>query len=377
MSDAPSKTSPQARPARSDFPRIMQGLREALGHAKENPAGQTAGLRPNPGPHQQKDANAMVAPVLVKPNTLAAVPPIFPVEAPDLRAVLSEGRVAIGPALAQVILDDAHYEGQRPVHPHHVTLLAEDMRRDRWTPGSQLCFGRLHNQIYLINGRHRMTAVVQAGREIEFQILVLDVASPEQLAALYYRFDRRQRGRSDAEVLSALGVAEAHHLTKRMTKTVFDGALIIGFEFQRPNYQLDPVAVRSDDARLEAASSWWKFGAIYERLIMAAPGKIKSKLYLGQVAAVAMVTIKHQPEKAEAFWGGLAKNDGLRRGDPRSTLITDLLTRPANVGGKLAAAIVAASAWGAFYEKREVQHLKVMEGSTVRIAGTPFDGRRR
>lgn len=292
-----------------------------------------------------------------------------------LEALIREGRCSIGPALATRVLIDAHYDGQRPLAKHHITLLAEDMRRDRWTSGSQLCFGRLKGGLYLINGRHRMTAIAESQREIEFQVLILDVATEAELSALYYRFDRRQRARSDAEVLNALGFAETHGLSKGMTKAVFDAALIIANNFRRPNYQADPVAVRSDDARLETASSWWSFGARYEALIKPAPVFLKHKLMVAQVVAVGLVTCRYQPELATTFWGGLALNDGLRRTDPRNTLIGDLQTRNL-LGSKLNGAIVTSSAWNAHYQGRQASHFKVMDGSVTRIVGTPYDGRR-
>ena len=92
-----------------------------------------------------------------------------------LHTVLREGRKVIGPALAERILSEAHYDGQRKTYDHHVTLLADMMRRGKWSTGSQIAFARLGDALFLVNGRHRMRAVSASLRDIEFQVLIVDV----------------------------------------------------------------------------------------------------------------------------------------------------------------------------------------------------------
>jgi hypothetical protein len=291
-----------------------------------------------------------------------------------LTVIVREGRLAIGPELALRILTEGNFAGQRPVSEHHVTLLAEDMRCDRWTDGSQLAFALLDGELHLINGQHRMRAVIVSGATVVFQVLVNQVYTQEEMESLFFRFDRRTRARSDREVLHSLRIPEKYGLSAGMAKTVFSAALLISKNFERASYQADPVSVRSDDARLETAAPWWEAGAEYERMIAEAPRVVRKYLMGAQVTSVALVTIKHQPELAKEFWGGVAANDGLRRGDPRHTYLRDLQTR-STAGSHNAGAIAAAYSWSAFVENREITHLKVYDNSRVRIAGTPFDGR--
>lgn len=339
---------------------------------RKTPPSDRRGSHPTNGVSHDMETLGMVVATLSKGNP----PLLFAVDKRPLPMIIREGRLTVGPALAERILAEAHYDGQRPIAPHHVTLLKEDMRRDRWTPGSQIAFGRLGGRFYLLNGRHRMTSVIESGRDIEFQVLLLDAADEADLASLYYRFDRRQRARSNAEVLAALKVSERFGLSKTMTRAVFDAALLVANGFERPNYQADPVGVRSDDARLATAEAWWAHGATYEGLIAEAPKHVKAKLTAAQIVAVGLVTVKYQPELAAEFWGGLARNDGLRRADPRSTLISDFATR-AMVGGRTNGAIAVSFAWNAFCERRQLKIIKVFDNATVRLIGTPFDGRRR
>lgn len=293
-----------------------------------------------------------------------------------LEHIIREGRLRIGPELAQRILSEALYKNQRKVYRHHVVLLADDMRRKRWTAGSQICFVLFHGRLYLVNGQHRLHAVIESGEEIEFQILIEAADDEAQLAAIYYRFDRKQRARTTAEVLNAAGVAERFGLSKTAAKATFEAAGLISNGFRRANYQQDPLKARSDDLRLDAARAWWEFGAEYDRLIEPADKVTKGKLFSSGVVAVALVTLKYQQERAVSFWGGLAEDDGLRSGDPRKTLRRDLLNRSLSSGSPITPVQVPALAWNAFYAGRSLKIIKVYDEAAVRIAGTPFDGRR-
>lgn len=294
-----------------------------------------------------------------------------------LHTVLGEGRRTIGPALAERALQEAHYDGQRKTYDHHVVLLADMMRRGKWSTGSQIAFARLGDRLYLVNGRHRMRAVIEAQRDIEFQVLVVDVQTIEEVAGLYYHFDVATRTRGTTDILNAVGAAEAYGLSKGCSKAVYGAVALIGNGLVVPNYLHDPVRVRSVDHRLDAAKPWWPFGAQYERIIAPADGGVKKKLLRPGTVAVAMLTLKHQPEKAPVFWDSVARNDGLRRGDPRHTFLTDLMNRVVSSGAHAQTIIVPCAAWNAWFEGKTITHIKVTATSTPKLLGTPFDGRRR
>lgn len=291
--------------------------------------------------------------------------------------IIKEGRLSVDPKLAARIMEEAPYEGQRKTYTHHVKLLADMMRRGRFTDGSQVAFGYFDNRLHFVNGRHRMMAVIESGRTIEFQVLIVVVASAAELDTLYYRFDVAQRTRSITEVLNAAKAADQHGLSKTMTKATYDAVALVTNGLQRPHYLNDPIKARSIDARLDAARHWWGLAGRYQDLVSGAPKAFKSKLYSQGVVAVALLTLKHQPEPAEEFWGGIAENDGLRKGDARHTLILDLQNRRLNAGASQQAAAATAKAWNAFYEGRQLKIIKVYPDHKVILLGTPLDGRRK
>lgn len=302
-----------------------------------------------------------------------APPPLDFEAARPIEHIVREGRLTVGPALAERILAEANYVGQRPIRQFHVEDLASHMRRGAWSAATQLYFGRLGERLHLVNGQHRVRAVVVADADIVFQIAIEDVDSIQALAALFYRHDRLSRGRSTSEVLTAVGVGERYDLSAGMCKSVFNAMPLIVRRFERPNYQTDAF-VRDDDARLAAAQPWWPTAVAYEGLIKGASRVIKKRLINSQITAVALATIKHQPTRATEFWQGIAENDGLRKGDPRKTFIEDAHD---SVGSSVILATVASIAWNAFFEARNINSVRVIDGSPVRINGTPFGARKR
>lgn len=315
---------------------------------------------------------------LMPRQSAKAPPPKLTLHCPKalpIEHVVSEGRLFITPALAAQLLASANYERQRPVKAPHVAFLADEMRRGSFLSGTQIAFARLGEKLVLVNGQHRLNAQVQADEGVEYQVLIHDVGSADAVHALYYRHDRGGRARTEAEVLASVGVAEQYGLAKTLARSVFQAQPLISNRFLRLTYADDPT-LRNDDLRLEACKPWWPIAAQYQAMIADAPHTVAKRLTSSQALAVALVTIKHQPEKAAAFWTGLAKDDGLRRNDPRKALLIDFGNR--EWGRKSSDGCVATSlAWNAFFSGRPLSQIKIVNGAGVRILGTPFDGRGR
>lgn len=297
-----------------------------------------------------------------------------PAAPPALEAVIHEGRYEIAPDLAERILTERVYDRQRPVERFHVTLWADMLRRGQFGGGRQIWFGLLNGRLHLVDGQHRLHAVVAAGIAAEFQVSVFPVTSEDELRELYISFDRVGRPRTVAEVIGAMNLHTEHGLSKQVATSLYRAAILLEFRFNPPHHTADPIGVRSDNERLRYAAPYWQTAAVYEAAIKSAPASVRQRLRSPQVLAVGVATLKHQPELARIFWKTLADNDGLRRGDPRHTLLLALgertFERVGNTGSRL-----AALAWNAYFEHRQINSIKAASGSVVRIAGTPFNGR--
>lgn len=290
----------------------------------------------------------------------------------SISGILEEGRFVISPNIASQILARFNYQNQRRVEKTHVAKLAVEMKNGVWTPGSQLAFGVMPDRVvHLVNGQHRLHAVIEAGATIEFQILLVPVKTEAELHSLYTRFDTVQRGRSDAMVMRATGIAENYGISKEASVHAFKAGICIASGFKVIHGAHRDPAFGTPDGKLDAIEQWWPVVKQYDGIIKSARGKIKRRFLNAQVMAVALVTLRYQPLRAEEFWSGVAKDDGLRKGDPRKAMLTVL--EDYNFKDNTDAAMIyTAHCWDAWFQRRSIQYVKNASGSVCAPLGTPF-----
>lgn len=305
---------------------------------------------------------------------------------PDVQAILAtawkprEGRLKMTARQAEACLAHHDYGRQRRTASTHVEALAEDMRRGKWAPGSQIVFARLPDgALQLVNGRHRLCAQIEAGVPIDWQITILDVQTQEDVNALYFRFDTLSRKRSESDIVRAAGIAGEYNLSGRISQRLLTVGVIIcnGMKIT-PGSLWDPY-LRTPDGKLSALEPWLPYIAKLDHIILEArcDATLSDKLRNTQIVAAAALTLKHQPERAEEFWSGIAANDGLRRGDPRHTFIQSAMDRHFAMGRSDVGLCVTSIAWNAFYRGEKRAILKIAPNYDPIFLGTPFDGRKR
>lgn len=288
-----------------------------------------------------------------------------------LAEVIVNGLVTIAPELALRVIQTGRFERQRPTRSKHIDALATQMRQREWTPGTQIHFGRTPDgELHLVNGQHRMHAVIKADIPIEFQVLITDVRSEDDLIKLYRRHDRLIAARTITDALTAEGIPEHFGIRHEIATACFRAIPVLESKFRGIRWA-DPYLVRSDEARLRMAEEWWPSATNFQEWTDLAPAKVKAMLKTAGAMAVALVVVRHQPEKAEAFWRGVADPDGLRSADPRK-VYREYLLGAVKKGTELTTAKAAALAWNHFFEGTSVTKINIQNGP-VMVFGTPFN----
>lgn len=291
-----------------------------------------------------------------------------------LSKILVNGLVAITPELAHRVILECGYDRQRGVRSLHVSALAMQMRRKEWTPGTQIHFARMPDGwLRLIDGQHRLHAVIEANTTVEFQLLTTDCKTEEEIRRLYRRHDRLAVRRTVEDMMRSEGLPEAHGLSAYVARGVFNAALIIasGFSFSHRTAKADPYLYRSDEARLRLCEPFWVFAEHYAEAISGAQNRIRKHFVSGPIMAVGLITLRDQEAKADAFWRGIANNDGLLRDDPRATYLRHLNV-PRGLLSGFNAAKAASIAWNAFYDGRKPEYIRVVD-TPIRLAGCDIE----
>jgi hypothetical protein len=286
-------------------------------------------------------------------------------------------------ARANQILMACRYEHQKrdlsPGGKQHIAVLADIMRRGQWRDKDKLDFARVpalggHTYI-LVNGHHRLAAQTISGSPIEWTIVVHECATSEDVAALYYSFDTNLRIRSNAQILGATELAHLLGVKSTAAEALWRAVPLIAADFDFSISARDPLVHRVIDRRMEYAKSFQKEIILWERAVRDAPVAIKRRLGNQGALGVALMTFRHQPNLASDFWGGVSTNDGLRKGDPRHTYLRYLSAEIGTRSDPTTPARHAAVTWNAFFERRSLTIIKVLDNAVFRIAGTPV-GRR-
>lgn len=265
----------------------------------------------------------------------------------------------------------------------HIKRFAEALKRGFWTDFSQISFGVTPDgRHYLLNGYHRLSALVEFGRPALFNVVTIECADEKEVLSWYARFDRPTlvRMRSDADAMNAIGFASSLGVSRNVARSLWRAIPII-LNGMKP-VRLGDIKIKVEmsvlEVRAEAAMAWKKEIALYDAVIASVVGEtFRRKLMSPSVVAVALQTIRHAETKAVEFWTAVAKNDGLRAGTPAHTLVRTLMDRTFR-GGDEDNLIVPALAWNALYEGRKLSIIKAGAAGPLRIAGTPVGrGERR
>ena len=300
-----------------------------------------------------------------QPAPAVALPPSLPFAAP-LTEILQHGReVLITPELAKRIKKECHYVHERKVKPWRVHFFVSEIKNKRFEQGRQISFALLKGNLLRMNGQHRLEGIIETGEAQMFMVEIKPVATEAALAALYDTYDTESRTLSE----TAGVLVEKGDLGQEQVSALLRAVQYLYTSFREPN-EAQAANLLSHTVRNQLATFWYIYAKRYFALTEDAPADIKAALRRQSIVAVALCTLKYQPEKAAEFWRGLAMDDGLRRTDPRKALLKKLASgeNARNVPFQMR---MVAAAWNAFYEGRNLTEIRVDPGKPFRLAGTP------
>lgn len=286
--------------------------------------------------------------------------------------VISEGRTLVTPQMAIAILAATKFSGQRRLQTHHVDKWAMMMIEDRgeFLQYQGISFGRLNGTLYLLNGQHRLNAVVKSGRSTGFDFTIYECADAAELARYYARFDSEHLSRSLKDIV-ANDLLVGKDFPAAYLARVCEAVSFIECRFKNVSSRKMSGAARIKERRLEGAHTWEREARLYRSFAKGASVMATQRFFSAGPLAVAMVTLRYQPEQAEDFWKRAIKNDGLRIGDPARALL-EAWKRHGVKWTRYQFGHLAAVAWNAAFEDQNLQIIRLPKEGEIFIAGTPY-----
>lgn len=240
----------------------------------------------------------------------------------------------------------------RSLRRHAVAKYASDIREGRWQfTGDAI---RFNCDGTLIDGQHRLAAIVSAGAPIEAMVIT---GLPRDIQVVV-----------DTGIARTLG--DALRLSRDVPAYHTGLAAVIRWSMKYEAGQM----TQNTNVRFSVSSEleWYdKHPESYENTVWAT--KIKTTggrlPIIGISLLGGMRTVSPEPFLVEEFFEGIAKGIGFTEGDPRMALRRWLERRAASpfVTGAKAQAYVAITAYNAFVTGRTVSRLRFDPSSTVPV----------
>lgn len=289
----------------------------------------------------------------------------------------------VTPKEAERILKTKLWDRQRPVRRLVVANYSRMMTTGVWRPTSVIHFAVVDGQEYLVDGQHRLAAVIDSNTTQQFTFLRHKVENPGEIARFYATIDRGLQ-RTTYDQMHAIGVDDFYGWNTTKTNMVFSAIRYINSGFgegtQRVTYAGNEIEAMIEEYGVPAV----KYVDLFERSIK----KIQAGLRRRGTGSVILVTFKeswiHYGNKVDEFWNGVALDDGLRANDPRKLVVNHLLTTKVSGGGAKGTGIVSASyssryianCFNAYVEDRDISRTAVKnERVPIKINGSRFNGR--
>lgn len=291
-----------------------------------------------------------------------------------LSEIVKPGFVTFTPGDAELVLRECRYERQtRDLTAQgstHIAVLADIMTRHQWRDYDKLDFAVVGGKVILINGHHRLGAQVASKKAINWIVVLHDCQTMAEVAELYYTFDTNNRVRGYGTILDVVGAADLLGVAKGTADAVFRAVPLIAANFDFAKSAQDPVVNRVIDRRMELVKAFQKEAIDWEKAVAGTTAALRKRLTTQGALAVALMTFRYAKDDADSFWGGVAENDGLKKGDPRHTYVNVLLQGGTRIGTSQATARQAAVAWNAWVSGRELTFIRTTE-APLRILRTP------
>jgi len=300
----------------------------------------------------------------------------------DAKEIASTVRL-IGPQEATQMLDTMKYEHQRAVSKPHVAVLAKEMTAGRFVGGTTIRIAYLANDAYLIDGQHRLNAVVASKKPQIFTVLEENAPSVDYIAWAYGNLDTGRR-RSPSDLYRPMGLQDQLDLTVWQVNSMSAAVdvLIGGMIRAKPGARADRAE------RMRIITLYAPYMREFATLTSGAPDTVSRSLKRGYVIAVAMVSLRWRSENNKGFstalfWRGAATDDRLSAKDPRKVAHKHLLTttmRTEASGNKTVSsargARELANSYNAYMGGKERGHVTISdETAPFKMFGVPSDPR--
>jgi len=288
--------------------------------------------------------------------------------------------VTVSPDQAREWITVNLFSKQRTLRTHQVQLLTSLMEKGEFRRSElKFIYCQETKQYVLINGQHRLNALIAYGKPLDFTVTVLSVELAIDIAD-YYVSEDRGLGRSLQDTYGAYDLAEELGITANGVGPMAAALTYITQGLQGNTGTVYTRLKVSDIRRVELLREWKD--EVHEFYILCPRGsdnRIRGTMWVYGPLAIELITMRYRREQAIYFWKQVLSQEDIHRGMPAYALVQYCLNRKAVTSrydqDSLSRAFTLA--WNSFFNHRQTQVLQPsrMKPGPYVIAGTPYDGK--
>lgn len=279
----------------------------------------------------------------------------------------------VTPEMANAKIPGALFERQRPLRKSNILRLTNEMREDRFLPGTQIVFCVTpDNKERLVNGQHTLTCIIESDRPQWLTITYMRADNIEDVAQIYSVLD--------TQAVRTVGDACRAHGEEITSIPYFRQlASAVGIIENNMEQKVSIKGPASRAGRIALMKEYEVAARMFAGTIESGGHEPKSRILRAAIMAVALVTFQYQPSLAAEFWSGVADDEGLERRSPEKTLLTYLRDadrkKYQQAGGWLQRQMrvkAATLCWNAKFRNEELEFIKLNAFKRYRLLGTRF-----
>lgn len=338
----------------------------------KNPAGSGRGSLPTNGRNDERNYQIMLAQTEKRESRASASS--TPKISTSLLTPIREGRMSIDPALAGLILSETNYTRQRKLKPFRLHRHRTTINRGQWDPDNTIRFARFGGRLILVDGQHRLNAIIDTNTTCSFIVVISEAKSLEDVHRMYSRIDV-DGNRSTVDVLNAADPTNGRDISFEMRRGAYKAMDALANDFPHRRLKVGEAELVTKEDRVNCMAFWLEELEDYDAIVRAGQSQLRNAMRRPGIIAVALATLKHQHERAKLFWTAVAENKLLRPGDPEQALVNFLLTSRMDDAMRQGERYTA-QAWNSWFHGRRLEKIKKSpaDDKPIKIAGTPFQG---
>lgn len=218
------------------------------------------------------------------------------------------------PGDALMYLTNCKYHRQRNINPDRVSTYAREMVAGHFVQGTDLYMGVLQGKEYLLNGQHRLNAVIQSKMPTEFTIITKVVSSERELDDIYSNLDQ-QGNRTIIDTIRAHGsLFEGKYDAQILRSIAAASSLVLRGLVGAPIKGRKPTQLE----QIRRIHYWQPTMDIYLAAINKGnfAGRLRSSGYM----AMGLLTCKYWQDEATSFWEKVSSGENLSSRHPAFVL---------------------------------------------------------